>query len=227
MSPEYRERFQPDPQAAAKFYQDTAVKQQALYTATQPAKQRINAKTAETLDRQDKEVQTHKDQDAIAHFSLDAHETGSGRAVEHNWETNYGSYDRNFYAGKRLFVSIHDLARSSARCVAEVNFIARTLADHTLCIYDRRLIRLNMEGGIEVKGEVDAPELKSNVQNYAALRQRYVSGAEIFGWVVVGKVGPQAFGMRASNQTLQDIASDPKTWDSSIEDYDKSFDERK
>ena len=120
----------------------------------------------------------------------------------HNWETNWGSYDRDYSSDKRIFVAVHDMARSSAQCDAEVYFVAQTLADQTLYIYDRRIIHLKMVGGLEVKGEVNAPSLKSNVQNYAALRQRYVSGAQIFGWIVIGKVGPQTFGLRASNQTL-------------------------
>lgn len=65
---------------------------------------------------------------------------------------------------------------------------------------------VDLKGRLEVIVDVVAPDLKSSVQNYAALGRRYVAGADIDGRIVVGEYDRQAFQVRASSQTLLEIA---------------------
>jgi hypothetical protein len=58
------------------------------------------------------------------------------------------------------------------------------------------------------------------------LGAKYVAGADIDGWIVVGEVNGQSFQIRASNQTLLEMAQgNPRQTDSlaaMIADYEKA-----
>src|SRR5947207_3250044 len=79
-------------------------------------------------------------------LSLEAHEIGTGDARTSLWETDYGSYDRDFSRSKKILVTLHNLSRKPASFAVTVYFIARpTVAPgaqgydpRALFIYDRR-----------------------------------------------------------------------------------------
>jgi len=103
-------------------------------------------------------------------------------------------------------VSVHDLSRKIPRVDVEIFFIARNLGSGKWLIYKRADVPVEMKGLIEVKGYVQSPLIKLNEQNYAALGQRYGSGVQMIGWIVRGKFNGQIFQVRASDQTLLEIA---------------------
>jgi hypothetical protein len=142
----------------------------------------------------------------IRSLSIDAHESGTVSTFDILWQTDWGSYDRDNYQGKKLLVSVHDLSRKIPKVDVEIFFIARNVSSGQALIYKRADIPVEMKGLIEVNGYVQSPLIKLNEQNYAALGQRYASGLQMVGWIVRGKFNSQIFQVRASDQTLLEIA---------------------
>jgi hypothetical protein len=140
-------------------------------------------------------------------LSLDAHEIGTDDSYRSNWETDWGSYDREYHRGKRILVTVRDFSRKVPACDISVYFIAHPMFNPSIhFIYDRKEFSPQFRGRIEVVGPVDAGELKARVLNLAALGERYGSGADLDGWIVIGKFNGRVFDVRASNQTLLEIA---------------------
>ena len=156
----------------------------------------------------------------IRSLSIDAHESGTVSTFDIFWQTDWGSYDRDNRQAKKLLVSVHDLSRKIPRVDVEIFFIARNLGSGEWLIYKRADIPVEMKGQIEVKGYVQSPVIKLNEKNYAALGQRYTSGLQMIGWIVRGKFNGQIFQVRASDQTLLEIAQNnprqPITFESLI-----------
>jgi hypothetical protein len=142
----------------------------------------------------------------IRSLSLEAHESGTVSTFDIHWQTDWGSYDRDNYQAKKLLISVHDLSRKVPKVDVEIFFIARNLGTREWLIYKRADVPVEMKGLIEVKGYVQSPVIKLNEQNYAALGQRYASGLQMSGWIVRGKLNGQIFQVRASDQTLLEIA---------------------
>ena len=221
LSKELQEKYQYDPVEGAAYSARLAQQQAALLEQAGVAKQK-NAAVQNARFQQDLEaIGKKRERQRISGFGLDAHETATGVEVGHKWETNWGSYDRDYKRSKRILISVHDLSRSSADCRAEVYFIARTLSDNTLYIYDHKTVSIRMTNGLEAKTEIDATPLSANIQNYAALNERYVAGAEICGWIVLGMVGDQTFGSHASTQALATVLSG-SGWKALLDDYERA-----
>lgn len=142
----------------------------------------------------------------IRSLSIDAHESGTVSSFDILWQTDWGSYDRDNHQAKKLLVSVHDMSRRVAKVDLEIFFIARNLGTGKWLIYKRTDIPVEMKGLIEVKGYVQSPVVKLNEQNYAALGEHYASGLKMIGWIVRGKLNGQVFQVRASDQTLLEIA---------------------
>jgi hypothetical protein len=142
----------------------------------------------------------------IGSLSIDAHESGTVSTFDVFWQTDWGSYDRNNNQAKKLLVSVHDLSRKISRVDVEIFFIALDVATGKWLIYQRADIPVEMKGLIEVKGYVQSPLIKLNEQNYAALGQYYAKGLRMIGWIVRGKFNGHVFQVRASDQTLLEIA---------------------
>ena len=161
----------------------------------------------------------------IRSLSIDAHESGTVSTFDILWQTDWGSYDRDNYQGKKLLVSVHDLSRKIPKVDVEIFFIARNVSSGQALIYKRADIPVEMKGLIEVNGYVQSPLIKLNEQNYAALGQRYASGLQMVGWIVRGKFNSQIFQVRASDQTLLEIAQanprQPISLESLIAETDK------
>lgn len=164
--------------------------------------------------------------------SLEAHEIGTADGFQSYWETDWGSYDRDYTRGKMILVTIHDLSRKIGRCEINAYFIAHPLFNPNVhFIYDHKRFFPALKGRIEVSGPVNAHDLHARILNLAALGQRYGNGADMDGWIVVGKVENKLFGVRASNQTLLEIAEEnPRQTESltqMIADYDRLNDKGK
>jgi hypothetical protein len=162
----------------------------------------------------------------IRSLSIDAHESGTVSTYDVFWQTDWGSYDRDNNQAKKLLVSVHDLSRKIPKVDVEIFFIARNLGKGEWLIYKRANIPIEMKRLIEVKGYVQSPLIKMNEQNYAALGQRYASGLQMMGWIVRGKFNGQIFQVRASDQTLLEIAQanprQPITLEALITEYEKA-----
>ena len=158
-------------------------------------------------------------------LSLEAKEVATAVNTQHHWKTDYGSYDRDQQKRTAIEVTVRDFSRKSPPSIARVYFIGRPLRGGNRFIYAQRDLPITFNGNIDVTVRVDAPNLNSSVLNLAALRERYVSGAEIEGWVVVGEMNGQAFQAKASRQPLLDLLlrrNHPESLPAMIAEYDKA-----
>ena len=140
---------------------------------------------------------------------MEAKEVETRVDTQHNWETDYGSYDRDYRKRTAIEVTVRDFSRKSPPATAHIYFIARALKGGPRFIYAQRDLPINFSGQLAVVARVDAPDLKSSVVNFAALGQQYVAGAEMDGWAVVGEVGGKTFQTKASRQPLLDTLLRP------------------
>jgi hypothetical protein len=158
-------------------------------------------------------------------LTLEANEIGTGGKNVTYWQTDWGSYDRDYNVGKRLRVLVRDISRKVSAVDVDVYFVGRLQPDNTRFIYAHHHEAVELHGLLEVEGSVIAPDLKLSVLNLAALGQRYQSGAEIDGWIVLGTYRGTRFGVRAANQTLLDIVEangrQTESMEELIADYDR------
>lgn len=162
-------------------------------------------------------------------LSLEAHEIGTGDARVSNWETDYGSYDRDFSRSKKILVTLHNISRKPAPFAITVYFVAKpTVAPNTagydarnLFIYDRREHAGEFHDEIELKGSFSSRTLTANVQHYQALGVESASGADMIGWIVAGWSDGRSFGVAASSQELLQLAGSSERFENMIADYDR------
>jgi hypothetical protein len=148
-------------------------------------------------------------------LSLEAHETGTGDARISLWETNYGSYDRDFSRSKRILVTLRNISRKPAAFAVTVYFIAKpTVAPsaqgydpRALFIYDRGEHAGEFHNELELSGAFSSRVLSANVQHYQALGVESASGSDMIGWIVVGWSNGQRFGVATSSQELLQTAN--------------------
>jgi hypothetical protein len=141
-------------------------------------------------------------------LSLEVHEIGTKETFHSNWESDWGSYDRDYALGKRILVTLHDMSRTVPSCDISVYFVAQPIFGGARFIYDRKEFTAQFRGRIEVSGPVDAVDLSANVQHYALLRSAYGRGSKMDGWIVIAKTDGGVFDFKTSSQTLVEIAQE-------------------
>jgi hypothetical protein len=152
-------------------------------------------------------------------LSLEAHEVGTGAAQTSNWETNYGSYDRDFSRSKKILVTVRNISRKPTPFAVMVYFVAKPAIApgeqgydaRRLFIYDRGEHAGEFRNEIELSGEFSSRTIIANVQHYQALGVESAAGADTVGWIVVGFSDGQVFGIAASSQELLQIARGQST----------------
>src|SRR5205807_2457390 len=147
-------------------------------------------------------------------LSLEAHEIGTGAATYTNWADDYGGFNREYSRSTQILVTVHDLSRKATSFDVTVYFIARAtvppgdvgrIVAHPF-IYDRAETSQRLNGALEAKGTFPSRRLAASAQNYPLLGQSYASGADMEGWIVIGRSEGREFGLCASSQTLLAIA---------------------
>lgn len=202
LPPEYRKRFQYDADGAKAFAAADAEKQRQLYLQTQEHRRIASENDAKISAAGAAEVDAFQKKKAITSFVLDANEVGTMDTSSDIWKTDWGSYDRQIAQEKRIAIAVHDVRRSSARCLIDVYFVAKSMTKDLHFVYAHQSIPLDIQNGMEVKTLVTAPQLDSRVLNLAALGTQYAEGAQMEGWIVTAKIGGQQFGSSASNQVV-------------------------
>jgi hypothetical protein len=178
-----RQKYHYDPYAARRFAgerPESAESQRVQIAAAEEHEAKLAAMAARgaAIASGDQESARARASD----LSLEAHEISSGNPFESNWETSWGSYDRSYSYGKRLLITVRDLARRALFCDVDVYFIGRPVFDaSSRFIYDRKSFRPQFRGRIEISGPVGAADLHSRIQSYAALGEKYGSGADFDG----------------------------------------------
>lgn len=164
-----------------------------------------------------------------ASLSLDAHEIGSKETYRSHWEI-WGSYDRSYVRGKQILVTVRDLSRKAASCKISVYFIAQPAPGAKRFIYDLQEFTPEFRGRLEMSAPIQARDLRARVRYLAPFGTIYGKGATIDGWIVVGSSDDGVFGIKASSQTLLEIAQEherqPQSLGQMIAEYDTAISQR-
>jgi hypothetical protein len=225
---EVQEKYHYDPKKAEAFrFRLDAARDAATDEVSAAAERERQARAANQKAPQQPVVSSSsriEEGRGIRSLSLDAHEIGTADGYQSYWETDWGSYDRDYSRGKRILVTIRDFSRKVPKCQIDVYFIARPLFQpYQHFIYDHRRLFPQLRGRLEVSGPVAARDLHARMLNLAALGEQYGRGADMDGWIVVGKAGDRVFGMRASSQALLAIAQNDSGQNETLSDLIEQY----
>ncbi len=231
---EVQEKYHYDPKAAEAFRfrldaaRDAAKEEvaaasqrqieQPQQTATNPEEPLIEATPFPTVDPK-----------LLKSLSLSAHEIGTADSYYSFWETDWGnSYDRAYTRGKRILVTIRDTSRKVPKVQVDVYFVARpVLNPATHFIYDHRRLFPHLRGRIEINGPVAAVDLHARMVKFGDLGRIYGKGADMDGWIAIGSVDDQVFGIAASSRTLEAIAREEPNSPEHLTDLIDAFSRRR
>jgi hypothetical protein len=203
---EFATRYHYDEAKAKQFVTSDAQRQQQIYEQTQEARRVANAKDAQISAKSAAEADAAIQRRAVAGFTLDVKEVGTGDTSDDTWKTDYGSYDRQVTQNKRIAISVHDVGGSTANCVVDVYFMGKSLTQNVQFIYSHQVVTLRVNGGMEARTLIAAPQLDSRILNLAALGEQFTEGAQMEGWFAIGRIGEQRFGSKASSGAVADNA---------------------
>jgi hypothetical protein len=109
----------------------------------------------------------------------------SALEIQRNWETNWGSYDRDHFGRLILNIRLGTVGRSGGPMKVQWFFIGRKLIDmNTLVIYGKGEKMVEVPARYFVECYAAAPIVKSHTLNLAALGERHVSGVLPDSWIV-------------------------------------------
>jgi hypothetical protein len=138
---------------------------------------------------------------APASLSLEAHERGTSRSTEHNWETWWGSYNRDYLRTKTVYVEVRNVSRrASGPCELSIFWIGKRVADDHRFIHHRVVHSMDVANLSSEYRDLTCPPIKANTTNYELAGVKYESGAKIEGWMVV---------LRRDSKTINCVASSP------------------
>jgi hypothetical protein len=142
---------------------------------------------------------------------LEVRNVDSGLEIQRNWETSWGSYDRDHFNRIILNIRVGTVGNTGGPVKVQWFFVGRRLSNP-----QQRIVYGKGEKSVVVPPKyfaecyAAAPILKSHVLNLAARGERYVSGAQHDGWVVcIIDRQDRILTDRASSEELQKLFHDP------------------
>jgi hypothetical protein len=149
-----------------------------------------------------------------ASVGLDVKETAASKAVAHNWETDYGSYDRDFARSRTLGITISNLGQKAvSEAKIEVLWFAQRPLDREAFIFSRQIKEADLSAGRGKVIEFNMPLLKSNVTNFAGTGERWVSGSKYAGYIVLIRDGEKVLDAKTATPSLQQLTRTPEKFD--------------
>ena len=147
-----------------------------------------------------------------ASMSVSAHEIGTGKGVERNWQTDYGSFNKDAYRTKGLEVEVRNISKlPGGELKVTVCWTARELGgkQHAIHISHAETLPSTIAGVSNATLRFWSPLLASNVTNFNSLGQRTAEGSKIDGWFVIVARDDVVINGVGSTPTYQDLIKDP------------------
>jgi hypothetical protein len=141
---------------------------------------------------------------------LEVRNVTSGLEIQRNWETSWGSYDRDHFNRTILNIRVGTVGRTGGSVKVQWFFLGRRLSDpQQRIVYGRGEKSVAVPAGYFTECYAAAPVLKSHVLNLATRGERYVSGAQHDGWVacIVDRQDRTLLD-KASSESLQKLFHD-------------------
>jgi hypothetical protein len=141
---------------------------------------------------------------------MEVQNVSSTLEIQRNWETSWGSYDRDHFGTLILKIRLGTVARTGEPMKVQWFWIRRKLNDiGKLIVYGKGEKMVAVPARYFVECYAAAPILKSHVLNLAAAGERYVSGAQHDGWIVCASdVNGHILAKKASSEALLNLFSD-------------------
>jgi hypothetical protein len=134
----------------------------------------------------------------------------SGLEIQRNWETDWGSYDRDHFGRIILNIRLGTVGRTGGPMKIQWFFIGRKLSDlQRLIVYGTGEKGVMVPAGYFTECYAASPVLKNSALNLAAIGERYVSGAQHDGWIVCATDGrDRRLAEKASSESLLNLFHD-------------------
>jgi hypothetical protein len=134
----------------------------------------------------------------------------SGLEIQRNWETDWGSYDRDHFGRLILNIRLGTVGRTGGPMKIQWFWIGRPLIDiNRLIVYGKGGKVVEVPARYFTECYAAAPVLKNHTLNLAALGERYVSGAQHDGWIVCASDSKgQILAEKASSESLLNLFND-------------------
>lgn len=145
--------------------------------------------------------------------SLRVRRLSSAKDMQKNWETSWGSYDRDFSRVVAIDISLRNMRRTEVAVVLEVLFVAKPVSGSSLWVFDRSVEDLTLNRARPFHTVKISKALEASVQNYEALGFRTTAGGRIDGYIVRVLQGERIIKVCASSHPLKKIAENQKSLD--------------
>lgn len=140
--------------------------------------------------------------------AFDAKRLASIRDVKHNWETDYGSFDRDFSQHITVAIQMRNMHSGKTNATLEVYFVAKDMTSETRWVFDKSLENVEIDSAKELHLLKQSKPLAASVQNYAALGIKDSSGGTMDGYIIRLVSGGKAQRVAASSRLLDTVGHD-------------------
>lgn len=131
----------------------------------------------------------------------------SGKITNKNWETSWGSYDRDYTRSISISIFVKGMGKT-APATLEWYFVARDLKSGKAWIFDSDKSDITLDSAKPEQMEKTSRELLASVQNYQALGQKEKAGSRIDGYIVRVVANNKTIAVDASSRQLEMIGKD-------------------
>lgn len=153
-------------------------------------------------------------------FGIDAHEIGTGRGIDRKWETDWGSYSRDFYSTKGLEVNIRNVSRrDSGDCEIWAYWMAKRLGSDQPIVHHAEKVPFDVEAMSSKTVRFWCPLSAANKTNYELAGVQYTSGTKITGWIVVVARNNHTLVARTSAPMFENLVKSPDQFQSLVASY--------
>jgi hypothetical protein len=139
---------------------------------------------------------------------LNVKRISSVKDVQKNWQTSWGSYDRDFSRAVAVDISLWNMRKAPETVTLEVLFIAKPLSGDKRWVFDRVVEEIELDQTKPYRAVKMSKALTASVQNYAALGVRDEAGGQIDGFIVRVLQGDMVIKVEASSFPLKRLGSD-------------------
>src|SRR5260370_28070780 len=141
---------------------------------------------------------------------MDVRDVLSGLEIQRNWETDWGSYDRDYFGRLILNIRLGTVGRTGGPMKIQWFWIGRPLIDiNRLILYGKGEKVVEVPARYFTECYAAAPVLKNPTLNLAAAGERYVSGAQHAGWIVCASDSKShILAEKASSESLLNLFND-------------------
>lgn len=146
-----------------------------------------------------------------ASMSVSAHEIGTGKGVERNWQTDYGTFNKDAYRTKGLEVEVRNISKlAGGEVKVTVCWTARELAGkRAIHIHHAETLPSSVAAVSCSKLRFWSPLLAANVTNFSSSGGRTAEGSRIDGWFVIVSRDDVVINGVGSTPTYQQLIQSP------------------